>query len=101
MATSISHADIVRLAELARIELSSDEMVALEHDLGSILTYVSELSSLTNVEGIDRTYTSNTFRADEEPHTDGAYSAELLAEAPKTDREYLVVKQIITKRNDN
>jgi len=98
MQKGISHTDIVRLADLARIELSSDEMATLEHDLGSILTYVSELSSLTNIEGIDRTYTSNTFRADEQPHESGVHSAALLAEAPKTNREYVVVKQIITKR---
>jgi aspartyl/glutamyl-tRNA(Asn/Gln) amidotransferase C subunit len=101
MATSISHADIVRLAELSRIELSSDEMGVLEHDLGSILTYVSELSSLTDIDGIDRTYNSNTLRLDEHPHESSAHSTALLAEVPKTDREYIVVKQIITKRDDH
>lgn len=101
MQKGITHADIVRLAELARMELSSEELSALENDLGSILTYVSELSTLTDVEGIDRTYNANTLRADEHPEESGAHTDTLLAEVPHTDRGYVTVKQIITKRDDN
>lgn len=101
MQKSISHEDVVRLAELARIELSPDEVGALEDDLRSILAYVSELSTLTQFEGSDRTYTNNTLRADGDPHTKGEYTGALLAEAPKSDRDYVAVKQIITKRHDH
>ena len=101
MQKSISHADIVRLAELARIELSLEEVSLLEHDLGSILSYVSELSLLTNLEGVDRAYNSNTLRADEHPHKSGVHTDALLAEAPKIDRGYIVVKETIRKHHDH
>ena len=101
MATSISREDIVRLAGLARVELSSEEVNILEHDFASILNYVSELSTLAELPGIDRTYNSNTLRADEHPHESGEYTRALLAEAPQRDRDYVVVKQIITKHNDH
>lgn len=101
MQKSISHEDVVRLAELARIELSPEEVGTLEDDLRSILTYVSELSTLTQFEGSDRTYTSNTLRPDVDPHTKGEYTDALLAEVPKSNRDYVAVKQIITKRHDH
>jgi len=101
MQKTITHADIVRLAELARIELSSEELNSLEGDLGSILNYVSELSTLTDLEGIDRNYNANTLRADEHSEESAVHTDILLAEAPHVDREYVAVKQIISKRHDN
>lgn len=99
MAERISSEEIVRLAALSRIQLSPDEVKSLEHDLVSILTYVSELSSLGDAEGIDRYFNKNTLRTD--TILQDEQGDQLVALAPQSKDNYVAVKQIITRRHDN
>ena len=46
MASPLSRADVVRIAELARLELTSDEIELFTRQLGDILVYVEQIQSL-------------------------------------------------------
>jgi aspartyl-tRNA(Asn)/glutamyl-tRNA(Gln) amidotransferase subunit C len=44
--STLSTQDVVRIAELARLELSSDELELFTRQLGDILTYVEQIRAL-------------------------------------------------------
>ena len=44
--SSLSQEDVKRIAELARLELTSDELDLFTRQLGDILTYVEQIRSL-------------------------------------------------------
>ncbi|HRY62540.1 MAG TPA: Asp-tRNA(Asn)/Glu-tRNA(Gln) amidotransferase subunit GatC [Candidatus Paceibacterota bacterium] len=89
---------IKRLAELSRIELSPAESEKIQKDVGSILDYVSELKNAP-VGGIvnDKEHI-NIMREDSDPHESGGYTDKILAEAPKQNGGYFVVKQIMEEK---
>jgi aspartyl-tRNA(Asn)/glutamyl-tRNA(Gln) amidotransferase subunit C len=45
-AVSLSREDVTRIAELARLELTTDELDLFTRQLGDILTYVEQIRSL-------------------------------------------------------
>ena len=92
----IQKEDIEKLAELSRIAVSGEELDILKHDLESILGYVSEIQSVSEdmperIAGELR----NVMRDDANPHESGAYTKDLLAAAPRTDGDYISVKQVL------
>jgi aspartyl-tRNA(Asn)/glutamyl-tRNA(Gln) amidotransferase subunit C len=46
MPASLTHDDVQRIAELARLELTADEVVLFTKQLGSILEYVEQIRGL-------------------------------------------------------
>ena len=89
---------IKRLAELARIELSPEESAKIQKDVGSILDYVSELKNAPIGDVVNDKEHINIFREDTNPHESGDYTDKILAEAPKQDDGYFVVKQIMEEK---
>ena len=92
---------VAKLAKLTRIEISSDEEAAMVADLESILGYVSELSKAPSLSAetiIDPNV--NRFREDDNPLPAGFYTDKLLAEAPRTERGYILVKQVIAEKGE-
>lgn len=67
MATTFSHDEILHLAKLSNIELTSGEISFLKDDLSAIVSYINSLSEL-NTEGVEPTYQvtglQNIFRDD-------------------------------------
>ncbi len=89
--------DVKRLAELARIDISDSEAKELLKDMGSILNYIGEIKEATTEEALSQAgELRNIMREDGESHKSGEYSKEILAEAPKTEKEYVKVKQILS-----
>lgn len=88
--------DVKRLSELARIDISEDEAKELLQDMSSILSYVSEIKEAVTEE-LSPTpgELRNMMREDGAPHESGKYSQEILAEVPKTEKEYVRVKQVL------
>lgn len=46
MSTTLTRADVARIAELARLELTSDELDLFTRQLGDILDYVEQIRGL-------------------------------------------------------
>ncbi len=91
--------DVHNLAKLARIGVSGAEAKKLEGDLESILGYVSELEAVDvkaeESGALPEGALRNVLREDADPYPSGAFTEAILAEAPKTEEGYLVVKQIL------
>jgi aspartyl-tRNA(Asn)/glutamyl-tRNA(Gln) amidotransferase subunit C len=93
----LSREDVLKLAELARISLSDDEVDSFAIELSAILGYVEQLSSV-DVSGLEPTNQvtglTNVMRKDEV--IDYGYTPdELLKIVPKVEKNMLKVKRMI------
>ena len=88
--------DIDHLATLARIALSEEEKEAFPKQLDAILTYVSEIGTVTTKE--DATPRAgelrNVMRPDSDAREGGEYTDAILSNAPQSEDGYLKVQQI-------
>ena len=92
--------NINHLAKLGRLELKEEEKALLEKELESILSYISEIKeaeALTEGNLLEEVTVlrRNIFRDDIDPYPAGQFTDEIMAEAPRAEDGYLVVKQII------
>lgn len=89
--------DVLRLARLARLELSEDEIVKFQDELGSILGYVEQLKDvdMTGLEPTTQvTRLKNVTRKDE-PIDYTANQQELLKNVPDVHDDHLKVKRMV------
>ena len=94
----IQKEDIEKLARLARLEIAPAEASSLVGDIESILSYISQIEQEeAGVKSQDKQALRNVMREDGEPHPAGAYTKDILAEAPKTEDGYLSVKPILSR----
>jgi len=92
----LSPEDVQKVATLARLKLSEEELEQIGRQLGGILDYVavldevdvSEVKPMAHVADV-----SNAFRADETRPS--LPREESLSNAPKTDGKYFLVPQIL------
>jgi len=94
--------DVKKLANLARIDMSDEEMKDIAKDFGAILAYVGqvqEVSKLKNIESLhqnpDNYFLQNVMREDVSENKSGKYTDRILANAPDTQDGFLKVKQIL------
>jgi aspartyl-tRNA(Asn)/glutamyl-tRNA(Gln) amidotransferase subunit C len=90
--------EVLKLAKLARIDISEAEAESLSKEFGSILSYVGEIknANLTHVEAKKEDFMlRNVMREDTEPHESGIHTEALLNEAPKRKGDYVEVKKIL------
>lgn len=103
MTARVSAADVERVAELANLELTPDEIPGMVKDLNAILDYVAELNQLdtagvpplsqvSELEGADG---ATELRADiVRPSLD---RAAVMAEAPESDGAFFKVPKVIER----
>ncbi len=92
----ISRDDIKKLANLARMKLSSEEEEKFTTEIDSILGYVAQIQKATGIKrsaGSERI--KNVLRDDTTPHESGINTEVLLAEAPQREGQYVKVKKIM------
>ncbi len=89
--------DVKKLADLARIEVSDDELAELEKELPEILQFVEQVSGATGEPEKKTGAHYNIFREDGDPHKAGKYSEDLIAAMPQSENGYLKVKKIINQ----
>ena len=93
----LSRDDVLKLARLARISLSDDEVSEFSEELSAILRYVEQLSEV-NVDGLlptnQVTGLTNVMRQDEVKEY-GYAPLELLNNVPQTQDNQLKVKRMI------
>ncbi len=95
----IDKATVDKLAALSRIEISDEEKTAMVKDLEAVLGYVSELSKVSDVsDEMVLEENRNIFREDENAQPAGLYTERILAEAPRADNGYILVKQVIGEK---
>jgi aspartyl/glutamyl-tRNA(Asn/Gln) amidotransferase C subunit len=89
--------DIMHLANLARIKVTSEEAAALSCDIDAVLEYVSTINDITADTALTKKVgvRYNIFRQDVVSNKPGEYTESLLAEAPHTDGRHVKVKKII------
>lgn len=90
--------DVKHLAALARIELSPTEVESFTTEMSAILDYVSAVQGMAGDTSTEPQVgvRHNVFRADVVTNEPNAYTDALLAEMPKTDGRFMVVKKILT-----
>ncbi len=88
-------ADILHLGRLARIKINDEEIDELKRDITAVLDYVSVVNEIASAPAKAPGAVQNVFRSDEVTNVPGACTTTLLAEAPKTERDMLVVKKIL------
>ena len=94
----LTREDILKLARLARLSLTDDEVEQFAKEISSILEYVEQLQSV-DVSGLEPTSQVtglvNVMRPDEVKDY-GETTDELLKNAPSTEGKQLKVKRMIT-----
>lgn len=53
--TSVTHDDVLHLAQLSSLQLTTEELTSLQHELTNILEYVAQLDELDTT-GVEPTY---------------------------------------------
>lgn len=95
--TQISHDDVHHLAQLSSLQLTDDEVGALQIDLENIVGYVQQLDELDTT-GVEPTYQvtdlENVWR-DDIVDNYGIDSAALLALAPATEAHQIKVPKVL------
>jgi aspartyl-tRNA(Asn)/glutamyl-tRNA(Gln) amidotransferase subunit C len=90
--------DVLKLAQLARLKLSDEELANFAEEISAILEYVEQLQSL-NLEDIEPTYQvtglTNIMRPDK-VIAYGVAPDELLKNAPAIEGGNLKVKRMLT-----
>jgi aspartyl-tRNA(Asn)/glutamyl-tRNA(Gln) amidotransferase subunit C len=96
MTTRITRAEVEHVAQLARLALTEEEIVALTGELGAILDHAAEVSAL-DTEGVPPTARPvplvNVFRADEARA--GLPRDDVLEAAPEAQDERFRVPRIL------
>lgn len=89
--------DVLRLARLARIQITEEEMQKYAQELTAILKYVEQLSGV-DTKGLEPTAQvtglTNVMRQDEVIDY-GTSSQDLLKNAPATEKNLIKVKRVI------
>ncbi len=90
---------VLKLAKLARIELSDEESQRLVGEFEAILNYVGQVKGTQKANSSKLTADSfsikNVMREDAKPHESGIHTEELLKQAPNREGDYIKVKKIL------
>ena len=86
--------DVQKLAELARVHMTDEEAVALEHDMQGIIALCAQVQEAVAEPATRLGVSYNVLREDEEPHEGGAHTDALLVH---TKEGYLEVRKIISQ----
>jgi aspartyl/glutamyl-tRNA(Asn/Gln) amidotransferase C subunit len=90
--------NIKALAELARLEVTDAELATLETEVPDILKFVETIQSAHVGAEAKSPELRNVMRANENPHESGVYTERLLKAAPKSAKDRVVVKQVVSRR---
>jgi aspartyl-tRNA(Asn)/glutamyl-tRNA(Gln) amidotransferase subunit C len=93
---SVDQATVRRIAHLARIAVSDEEVPHLQNELNAILSFVEELSAV-NVEGVEPMTSvipmDMTWRKDEV--TDHAGASTIVGNAPASEDNFFTVPKVV------
>ena len=97
--TMITKDEVLKLADLARIEVKDEEIESICQKMEGILEYVSEVQKLSGEEGSlempEAGTNRNVFREDENPHVGGKFTERIIKNAPEKEGNYIKVRKIL------
>ncbi|MFA7302283.1 MAG: Asp-tRNA(Asn)/Glu-tRNA(Gln) amidotransferase subunit GatC [Candidatus Paceibacterota bacterium] len=90
--------EVKKLASLARVSVTEEELPTFVKEFDAILAYVGQLEALDLPTGAQAEVPAlrNVMRLDGEPHAAGLYTEKLAEQFPLREGDALVVKQVIT-----
>ena len=94
---SVDKSTVVRIAQLARIKISKDDLGALAEELSKIVGWVEQLDEV-DTEGVtpmESTTEWTILRQRDDVVSDGDCRDEVLSNAPETKNGYFVVPKVI------
>ena len=94
----MTQVDIKALAKLARLEVSDEEVTRLEKEIPAILGFVETIQKVATDSAVPDAALRNVMREDVNPHESGLYTEDVLAAAPATKDNQVVVKQVISRK---
>jgi aspartyl/glutamyl-tRNA(Asn/Gln) amidotransferase C subunit len=90
--------DVRALAKLSRLDITDEEVAKLEKEIPTILSFVEIIQKAsTDVPGGDPEL-RNVMREDTNPYESGEFTKDILAAAPETKDDQVVVKQVISRK---
>jgi aspartyl-tRNA(Asn)/glutamyl-tRNA(Gln) amidotransferase subunit C len=93
---SVDLATVKRVARLARIAVTEEEVLRMTGELNGILGFVEQLSEV-NVEGVEpmTSVTPMAMKKRVDEVTDGNKAADIVANAPNEDRNFFLVPKVV------
>ena len=93
---AVDAATVRRIAHLARIAVSDEEIEPLQGELNAILAFVEQLSEV-NVEGIEPMTSVTPMEMKQRPDvvTDGGIPDNIIKNAPMTEDHFFVVPKVV------
>lgn len=92
---SLTIKEVEDLAELARLELTTEEKNGLLQDMQGILEYIGQIESAPKSDMSSEFAQRNIMREDENPHESGIYTERIIAQMPDSKDGFLKVKKIL------
>lgn len=90
--------EIKKLATLARIDMTEEELSQIAKDFGSILSYVDQIKEFSLDSGGGKVsgdfFVKNVVRDDVVTNEPGSFTSSILENAPNTEDGFIKVKQI-------
>ncbi|MEZ5840154.1 MAG: Asp-tRNA(Asn)/Glu-tRNA(Gln) amidotransferase subunit GatC [Hyphomicrobiales bacterium] len=93
---SVDQATVRRIAHLARIAVSDEEVPHLQDELNSILGWVEQLNAI-DVSGVEplTSVVEMSMKKRTDEVTDGGYPADVVKNAPISEDNYFVVPKVV------
>lgn len=93
---SVDIATVKRVARLSRIAVSDEDLERMTGELNGILGFVEQLSEV-NVDGVEpmTSVTPITMRKRADAVTDGDKAADVVANAPNSDKNFFLVPKVV------
>lgn len=93
---SVDAATVKRVAHLARIAVSDEDVPKLQSELNAILAFVEQLSEV-NVDGVEpmTSVTPMAMKKRQDVVNDGEIPAKIIANAPASQDNYFLVPKVI------
>ena len=93
---SVDQNTVRRIARLARIAVTEDEVPHLQGELNAILSFVEQLNEV-NVEGVEpmTSVTPMVMKKRQDGVTDGGYPEKVLQNAPAREDSFFAVPKVV------
>lgn len=93
---SVDTATVRRVARLARIAVSDDEVATMQGELNAILGFVEQLGEV-DVSGVEpmTSVTPMVMKKREDAVTDGHKAEDIVANAPATQEHFFMVPKVV------